>query len=189
MKINAGNLKKGDFVKYQNKIWQIQKVDFYYSGRGSALMRTKLKNLKDGKQINQTFKSNDQMEIVEVNIKKAQFLYDQRDKLYFMDLESFDQYELAETIVGKLKSFLKEGKEYYLYLYKDNVLNLRFPKSVKFKVIKAEEEIKGDRVSGAKKTVIVENEIPVVVPIFIKQGDEIVINPETGEYIERVKAR
>jgi len=189
MKINAGNLKKGDFVKYQNKIWQIQKVEFYYSGRGSALMKTKLKSLKDGKQMNQTFKSNDQIEVVEVDIKKMQFLYGQRNKLYFMDLKSFDQYELAETIVGKLKSFLKEGKEYYLSLYKDDILNIKFPKSVKFKVIKSEEAIKGDRVSGAKKTVVVENGVSVVVPIFIKQGDEIIINPEKGEYIERAKAK
>lgn len=186
MRTNAGNLKKGDFISYQNEIWQVQKSEFYSPGKGSALMKTRIKNLISGKNIDYTFKSNEQVEILEVNAVEMSFLYKDQTNLYFMDERNFNQYSLPLSTVGNVGNFLKEGEKYYVYLYDEKPLNIRPPLSVKLKVVETEEAVKGDTVSGAKKPAKLETGVIVMVPLFIKTGDVISINPETGEYTGRV---
>ena len=187
MKVNAGNLKKGSFIMHQGNICQVAKTEFYSPGKGSALMRTKLKNISTKKNVDYTFKSNEIIELLDVETKEVQYLYADNENLYFMDPQSFVQYQLSRNIGGGIASFMKEGMNCYIYLRDDKVLNIRPPQSVKLKVIKAEDAIKGDRVGGAKKPVTVETGVEVMTPLFIKKGDFIIINPETGEYVERAK--
>lgn len=188
MRINAGNLKKGEFIAYRDKIWQIHQVKFNYRGRGSALMTVKIKDLVRGKTETETFKSDQSIEVVEIEVLEMQFLYQDKQFFYFMDERDFNQYRLAKERLGFRGRFLKEGEKYYVYLLDGNILNIRFPDTVVLKVIKADAAVKGDRVSGAKKPVVVETGIKVLVPLFIKQGEQIVVNPETGEYVERAKS-
>lgn len=185
MEINAGNLKKGDFISYQGEIWQIQKAEFYSPGKGSALMKTKIKNLITGKNIDVTFKSNEKVLLIEVASVEMQFLYKDQENLYFMEEKTFNQYFVPIKRVGKTADFLKEGIKVYVYLHDDQALAIRPPMSVKLKVIKTEVGIKGDTVSGAKKPAVLETGVTVMVPLFIKEGEEILVNPETGEYMER----
>jgi elongation factor P len=187
MKTNAGSLKKGEFIRYQGDIWQIQRADFYSPGKGSALMKTRIKNIISGKNIEYAFKSNEQVELLEVNSVEMQYLYKDNENLYFMDERSYNQYSLHIDIVGKAANFMKEGNKYYVYLYEDKPLTMRPPLSVKLKVVETEEAVKGDTVTNAKKPAKVETGVTVMVPLFVKVGDIITINPETGEYGERVK--
>ena len=187
MKTNAGNLKKGEFIYYQNEIWRVQRADFYSPGKGSALMKTRIKNLMSGKNIEYAYKSNEQVDVLEVDCFEMQYLYKDAENLFFMNEQTYNQYTLAISIVGEAAKFMKEGNKYYVYLYEDKPLTMRPALSVKLKIIETDAAIKGDTVSGAKKLAKVETGVTVMVPLFVKVGDLITINPETGEYGERVK--
>lgn len=185
MKTNAGNLKKGEFVRYQNEIWHVQKAEFYSPGKGSALMKAKIKNIVSGKNIDYTFKSQETVETLEVSSIEMQYLYADNENVYFMEERSYEQYQIPLAIVGDVIRFLKEGTKHFVYLYDDKPLTMRPPLSVKLKVIETEDAVKGDTVSGAKKQAKLETGVTVMVPIFVKVGETISVNPETGEYTGR----
>lgn len=186
MKTNAGNLKKGDFVYYQGEIWQVQKADFYSPGKGSALMKSRIKNLVSGKNIEYTYKSSEQVETLEVESIEMQYLYKDSENLHFMDERTYNQYTVPLNMVGSVADFFKEGDKMYVFLHDEKPLTIRAPLSVRLKIVEAEDAAKGDTVTGAKKPVKVETGAIVMVPIFIKIGETITVNPETGEYTGRV---
>ena len=186
MKVNAGNLKKGEFVFFQGEICQVQKADFYSPGKGSALMKARLKNLISAKNVDYAYKSNEQVEVLDVTSVEMQYLYKDNENLYFMDERTFNQSSLPISVVGEITRFFKDGEKMFVYFYNDKPLSVRPPSSVKLKIIDAEDAAKGDTVSGAKKPVKVETGAIVMVPIFVKIGETISVNPETGEYTGRV---
>ena len=185
---NAGNLKKGEFVRYQGEIWQIQKAEFYSPGKGSALMKTRIKNLLTGKNVDYTFKSNENVETLDVMSVEMQYLYKDAENLFFMDERTYNQYTVPIKVVGDVSNFIKEGEKLYIYMYDDKPLNIRPPMSVVLKVTATEDAAKGDTVSGAKKPATLETGVVVMVPIFVKVGESIKVNPETGQYSDRVKS-
>jgi len=185
MQTNAGNLKKGNFIYYQDEIWQVQKADFYSPGKGLALMKTRLKNIVSGKNIEFTFKSNEEVETLDVESIEMQYLYKDNQCLFFMDERSYNQYKIPIQVVGKVADFIKEGSKCYIYIHNEKPLNIKPPVSVKLKVINAEEAVKGDTVSGAKKSAKLETGVMIMVPLFVKVGEIVIVNPETGEYTGR----
>jgi len=187
MRTNAGNLKKGEFINHQGSIWQVQRADFYSPGKGSALMKARIKNLLTSKNIDYAFKSNESVDVLDVSCQEMEYLYKDTENMFFMDQRTYNQYTLPLSVVGDVANYMKDGKTYYIYVYDEKPLTLRPPTSVKLKIIETEEAIKGDTVSGAKKIAKVETGVTVMVPLFVKIGDVVTINPETGEYGERVK--
>ena len=186
MKTNAGNLKRGDFVFYQDTIWQVQRADFYSPGKGAALMKTRIKNILSAKNIEYNYKSNEQVDVLDVTSVEMQYLYKDNENIFLMDERTYNQFSLSLVVVGKTADFLKEGEKMFVYLYNDKPLTIRPPMSVSLKIIEAADAIKGDTVTGAKKPAIVETGVTVLVPLFIKVGEMITVNPETGEYTGRV---
>lgn len=186
MKTNAGNLKKGDFISYQGAVWQVQKADFYSPGKGAALMKTRIKNLMTGKNIEVTFKSNEQIETVNIESIEMQYLYKDNINLYFMDERTYNQYPVPLMVVGEAANFLKEGTKVFVYLHEEKALTIRPPLSVRLKVVETEDAVKGDTVTGAKKPAKLETGTTIMVPLFIKIGDTVTVNPETGEYTGRI---
>ncbi len=186
MYVNAGNLKKGEFVKHLDEIWQVQRADFYSPGKGSALMKSRIKNLLTGKTLDYAYKSSEKVEVLDVSSVEMQYLYKDNESLYLMDERTYNQFSIPLTVVGDIARFFKEGEKMYVYLYDEKPLTIRPPMSVRLKVTEAEDAAKGDTVSGAKKAVIVETGAKVLVPIFVKVGETISINPETAEYTGRV---
>jgi elongation factor P len=187
MKVNAGNIKKGDFVLHQDDIWQVQKSEFYSPGKGSAVMRTKIKNVVSGKNVDMTYKSQEMIEVLDVTSTEMQYLYKDTEWVYFMDERTYNQYQLPLSLVGSTADFMKEGNKYFVYVHNDQPLNVRPSNSEKLLVTECDDAAKGDTVSGAKKPAVVETGATVMVPLFIKVGDVIAINPDTGTYVERVK--
>lgn len=187
MKTHAGNLKRGEFVRHLNEIWQVAKAEFYNPGKGSAIMRTRLKNMLSPKQVDITFKSGESVETVDVESREMKYLYKDQEYMYFMEERTYNQYQVLISVIGDVAKFYKEGDSYFVYLYEDQPLSVRPPVSVKLKVTQTEDAAKGDTVSGAKKAAVVETGITVMVPLFVRTGDLITVNPETGEYGERVK--
>lgn len=184
MRISAGNIKKGEFILFQDNPCQVQKAEFYAPGKGSSLMRTKLKNVVTGKNTDYTFKATEYVESIEVGSVEVQYLYKDSEALYFMDSE-YEQHSIPLAVVGAVANFLKDGENIYVYMYQDKPLTIRPPASVRLKIIESEDAAKGDTVSNARKPAIVETGATVMVPLFVKVGETIVINPETGTYTER----
>lgn len=188
MSINAGNIQKGQYIFHNNEIWQVQQTSFYSPGKGAALMKTKLKNIKTGKVLAYTYKSNELVEQVDIETKELQYLYKDADYLYFMDEISYEQVQLNSAVVGNFANYIKEGDKLAVLIYDGEPINLRPPKAVKLKVVEAEEGTKGNTMTAPKKNVKVETGITLLAPLFIKVGDIIAINPETGEYLARAGA-
>ncbi|HLC94415.1 MAG TPA: elongation factor P [Patescibacteria group bacterium] len=186
MKINAGNIKKGQFIQKDGDMWQVQKAEFYSPGKGGALMKSRIKNIKTGKTLDFTYKSSETIEVLDVEVIELQYLYKDHESLHFMNERTFEQHTLPLSQSGEIVSFIKEGDKLFVLLHQGVPIAVRPPQSVRLKVTQAQEAVKGDTVTGAKKSVIVETGATVLAPLFIKTGDSIVVNPETGEYIERV---
>lgn len=185
MSVQAGNLKKGEFIIHLGEVYNVQKTEFYSPGKGSALMRSKLKNVNSGKTIDYTFKSNEQIETVSVSSIEMQYLYKDNENAYFMDNQSYQQYELSLSVIGDVINFFKEGSAMYVYVYNEKAINIRPPASVTLKIVSTEAAAKGDTVTGGKKEAIMETGAKVMVPLFIKNGETISVNPETKEYTGR----
>jgi elongation factor P len=188
MRKTAGDLKKGDFILYQGDIWQVQKTEFNFQGRGMATVRTKIKSVASGKNIDVTYKSPEAIETADVESVEMQFLYKDQDSLHFMNERTYNQYEVPINMAGEIAGFLKEGAKYYVFMYNDKPISMRPPASVRLKVVETEDAARGDTVSGGRKPATLETGIVVMVPLFIKKQDVIVVNPEKKEYVERVKS-
>ena len=184
--IKAGQISKGMFLKIKDNPYLVADREFVNPGKGTAFVRVKLKSLINGAVLKQTIKSQESVEDIIVEEKKAQFLYMDSDNYHFMDGETFEQYEISIESMKQQKNFLKEGEDFQVVFYEDRPIDIKLPYKMVFTITEAEHAEKGDTVTGATKIVTVETGFKVKVPIFIKQGERIMINTETGEYVERV---
>ncbi len=183
--IKANQLKRDMFVLYKDAPHAVVKCEFYFPGKGSAFARTRLKNVKTGNVYEYTFKSNDMVETVDVETIELQYLYVDGDTFYFMNPRTFDQYEVKQWVFeGKEKYLLPEAKMFFHY-YEGEVIGVRFPPKVTLKVVEAHEAVAGNTVNAAKKPVMTESGVEVFVPLFVKQGESIIVDTESGEYVSR----
>lgn len=181
------DLKKGTVLQLEGKPYRVVEYAQKVMGRGGSIVNVKLKNLIDGSVIPKTFKGQDKIEPAEVNNKGVQYLYNSGDTYYFMDPETFEQFELSADIVDTAKSYLKEGDELNLQFFGDKVINVELPKNLYLEVTYTEDVVKGDTTSSVLKDAILETGLVVKVPAFIKQGDIVSVDTITGEYRERKK--
>jgi elongation factor P len=183
--ITTAQFSKGMFLEYKSEPAQIVDLTFVNPGKGSAFVRTKLKSLKTGKVQEFTYKSGESAEEVIVNTREMQYLYKEGDNYIFMDNQSYEQYPVSDAMLGNYVKYLKPNDTYQMLVHNDEIIGIRFPKKVYLKVTEADEGAKGNTVAGASKTVIVETGAVITVPLFIKEGEIVAINPDTGEYLER----
>lgn len=189
-KITTSDFQKGMFIIYKNEPHQIVDLQFVNPGKGSAFVRTKLKNVDTGRVQEFTYKSGESAEEVSINVREMQYLYKQENDLVFMDNNSYEQLNLPKEKAGNFVNFIKEGDTYQVLIHDSEAIGMRFPKKVVLKVTEADDSAaRGNTVMGAKKSVKVETGVEVMTPLFIKSGDTISIDPETGEYIERVSMK
>jgi len=159
--------------------------NFVSPGKGSAFFRTKLKNLKTKNVLEFTFKSGERIEEAHLQSVEFQYLFDDGNNFTFMNPRTYEQIIINDQMLGNFKNFLKDGDLYQFYMLEGEPVSVRAPQKVTLKVIEAENAVKGNTVSGATKPVKVETGYELQVPLFIKEGDTIIINTETGEYVER----
>ncbi len=183
--ITTADFSKGMFIEYKGEPHQITDLQFVNPGKGSAFVRTRLKSLKTGKVQEFTFKSGEGAIEVPVATREMQYLYKEGDVYIFMDNFSYEQFSISAAMLGNYVHYLKPNDTYQILVNGDDPVGLRFPKKVHLKVTEADDGAKGNTVSGATKTVVVETGAVVTVPLFIKQGETIAIDPETGAYLER----
>ena len=187
MPAKASNITKGMIILFRDEPHQVLEKSFFNLGRGMGHLRAKLRNIKNGNVIRFTFKSEESIEEVDIETKKLQYLYFDQEKVYFMDPANFEQVGINKKIVESLVNFLKEGDIYQVIFYEGLPIGIRPPQKVKLKVIQAQDEAKGDTVTAGNKTVTVSTGYKLKVPLFIKQGEEIIINTESGEYVSRAQ--
>ena len=183
--ITTAQFKKGMFIEFKDEPHLITDMQFVNPGKGSAFVRTKLKSLKSGKVQEFTFKSGESAQELPIATREMQFLYKEGDEYVFMDNFSFEQCNISVTMLGDFIKYLKPNDAYQVLMYDEDAVGIRFPKKVWLKVTEADEGAKGNTVSGATKTVMLETGAVVTVPLFIKTGDTVGIDPENGAYLER----
>jgi elongation factor P len=181
------DLKKGVVCQIDGKPYRVTDYNQKVMGRGGSIVNVKLRNLIDGNIIPKTFKGQDKIERAEVNTKNVQYLYAAGELFYFMDPESFEQFELSAETVDVAAGYLKEGDMLGLQFFGDRVINVELPKNLYLEVTYAEDVVKGDTTSSVLKDATLETGLIVKVPSFIKTGDVISVDTTTGEYRERKK--
>lgn len=181
------DLKKGTVVQLDGKPYRVIEYGQKVMGRGGSIVNVRLKNLIDGSVIPKTFKGQDKIEPAEVNNKNVQYLYRDGETFYFMDPETFEQFELPLDIVDTAASYLKEGDMLNLQFFGETVINVELPKNLYLEVTYTEGVVKGDTTSSVLKDATLETGLVVKVPSFIKVGDVLSIDTATGEYRERKK--
>jgi elongation factor P len=181
------DLKKGVVCQIDGKPYRVIEYGQKVMGRGGSIVNVKLKNLVDGSVIPKTFKGQDKIERAEVSNKTVQYLYNDGSIFFFMDPETFEQFELSAELVDEAAKYLKEGDMLSLQFFSDKVINVELPKNVYLEVTYAEDVVKGDTTSSVLKNATLETGLVIKVPAFIKTGDVISVDTTTGEYRERKK--
>jgi elongation factor P len=187
MTLGVTDLKKGTIFQYEGVPYRVMEYGQKVMGRGGSIVNVRIKSLVDGRVFEKTFKGNDQLESADVANNNVQYLYSDDSSHYFMDEDSFEQHEVPSDVVGDQSKYLKEGDKAVAQLFNGNVINIVLPKNVYLRVTYAEDAVKGDTSSAITKDATLETGVVVKVPAFIKTGDIISVDTETGAYRERKK--
>ncbi len=184
---SPNDIKKGTVIKQEGELWVVVDFQRVSPGKGGSFVRSRMKSLTSGKVVEQTFKSAEVLTFEEVRHTKMQYLFGDGSFYTFMDNQNYDQVQLDKDQIGDDVKFLKEGLEVTVIMHGENPIAMGLPQKIQYTVSLAPPAVKGDSSSGnVTKEVELENGLHVRTPIFIKTGDMIMVNTQTGEYAERV---
>jgi len=184
--IDVNELRKGVTFELDGNLYKVVDYSHNKTGRGNANIRIKARNLQTGANIERTFNSGLSVQDVSLDFHNVSYLYNDGEFYHFMDNVTFEQPAISAKMLGETALYLKEGMEVKLTFYNDAPLDVEFPSTVDLKVVEAETAIRGDTATGVTKKVVTETGLEVQCPQFVKVGDVIRINTETGEYTTRV---
>ncbi len=183
--LTINDLKAGAFFVLDGDPFRVEKHDFIKMAQSKGIMRITARNLKTGQVLEKTFKGSEKLEEADMKKTKASFLYQEGANYYFMDQETYDQFFVNERQIGDKKNFLKENLEVEVLHFNDTPISIELPKKVRFAVASAPGGARGDTATNIFKTVKLENGMELKAPLFVKAGDAVIVNTETGEYVER----
>jgi elongation factor P len=184
--IKAGQIEKGMALLIKGAPFIVVEREFVNPGKGSAFVRAKLKSPSTGRVLRETMKTQDSVEEIIVDDTDSQYLYNDGENYHFMNTDTFDQFEILMASFEDYQFLMKDGETYRITFWGDTPLDIIIPYKVVYEVAEAQDAIQGDTVTGATKIIVTETGLKVKVPIFIKQGERILVNTETREYLERV---
>lgn len=187
MALSITNLKKGTLFQWEGEPFRVVEYNQKVMGRGGSIVNVRIKSLLDGKVLEKTFKGNETLDSADVSTQPVQYLYNDGDTFFFMNEDTFNQFEVAADLVGDGAGYLKEGDRVQLQFFNDQPINVELPKNVPLLVTYSEDAVKGDTSSSITKDATLETGLTIKVPAFIKQGDVISVDTSTGSYRERVK--
>lgn len=184
--LSMNDLKTGSVFKYGAEPYIIIQFSHVHMGRGGSTLRVKMRNLVNGKVLERTFKPGDKIEEAQIETKRSNFLYSDKFQAYFMIEDDYDQVGLEVDEAGDRLKYLKEGAQADIVFFEDSPVGVEVPKKVKLRVVSSPEAVRGNTASGnVTKIVRLETGLEIPVPLFIREGDSLVINTDTGEYVER----
>ncbi len=184
--LSAGDFRNGITIEYDNNIYQIIEFQHVKPGKGAAFVRSKLKNIISGGVVEKTFRPTEKFEEARIDRVEMQYLYNDGDLFYFMDMNTFEQIGLNQEQIGDALKFVKENEMVKVISHKGNVFSVEPPLFVELEITDTEPGFKGDTATGATKPATVETGALVYVPLFVNLGDKIKIDTRTGEYLSRV---
>ncbi len=184
--ISTSEFKNGTIFEWDSRIWQVVWFQHHKPGKGGAVMRLKLKNMRTGDIIERTFKSGESFRDVEANRRKKTFSYVDGDKYHFLDSETYEDMEISKEQLGDAAGFLQENMEVQALYLDGEFLNIEMPASVQLKVTETVPGVRGNTVSNTMKPATLETGIEIQVPLFIDEGDVIKVDTRSHEYVERV---
>jgi elongation factor P len=184
---STSDFRPGLVIKYNSEPWTIVEFQHVNPGNWRAFVRTKLKNLKSGKVIENRFRAGEAVEIIRIERKEYQFLYHDGNGYVFMDKETYDQITVAQEQIGEGAEFLKDGESVDILFNGTDITGIELPITVELKVTETVPGVRGDSANAGTKPAKVETGATVNVPLFINEGDLLKIDTRTGDYIERVK--
>ena len=184
-KINGNEIRPGNVLEHNGGLWVAVKVDHVKPGKGGAFAQVELRNLRNGSKLNERFRSADKVEKVRLEQKDQQFLYENDGMLVFMDTTTYEQIELPAEILGERRPFLQDGMTITVEFHEEEALNATLPQKVICKVVETEPVVKGQTAANSFKPALLDNGLKVMVPPFVGQDEDIVVNTETMEYAER----
>ena len=183
--INTNDLKNGITIEFDGNIYVVLNTEHVKPGKGAAIVKAKLKNLRTGAIFEQTFNAGIKVATARIEKQLMQYLYNMNDVYYFMNMDSYEQLELAKESVGDDANFLKENLEVYITSYEGEVLGLQLPDKVELVVTHTEPAVKGNTTNNALKDAEVETGMNVRVPLFIEEGETIIVSTADGKYVSR----
>ncbi len=184
-KINGNEIRPGNVLEHNGGLWAAVKVDHVKPGKGGAFAQVELRNLRNGSKLNERFRSADKVEKVRLEQKDQQFLFESDGMLTFMDAETYEQIELPVDILGERRPFLQDGMTIQIEYHDAEALNATLPQKVVCKVVETEPVVKGQTAANSFKPAVLDNGMKVMVPPFVGEGEDIVVNTETMDYSER----
>ena len=187
MKINGNSVKPGMIVEHKNDLWVVTKSQSVKPGKGGAFNQVEMKSLKNGSKLNERFRASEEVERVRVDEEKFQYLYQQEDKLIFMNLTDYEQMELDVEFIGNKIDLLRENDEVILEMYDEKPIGIQLPNTLIFEVSETEAVVKGQTAASSNKPAVLENGLRVMVPPFIEQGEKVIINTEDLTYLKRAE--
>lgn len=179
------DIRKGTVIRHNNDLFVVTTFQFVNPGKGSAFTKTKMKSISSGKGIEITYKSGETVDTVQVEHTNLQFLYKTGDTYSFMNQETFETIEVNTNIIGEDGKYLKEGLEVVMIMHEGAAVAMQLPKKVQYKVVEAPPAVKGDTSGNVTKEIVLDNGLHIQSPIFIKEGEEVLVNTETGDYSGR----
>jgi elongation factor P len=184
--IDVNELRKGVTFELDNTLYKVLDYEHHKPGRGKATIRVKIRDLRSGTTLDMTFPSGDRVQDIRLDYHNVQYLYNDGELYYFMDLDTFEQSAIHKNVLEEIADYLKEGMEVKLTLYDGEPLDIELPITVDLAVIQANIAVRGDTATGVTKKVTTETGLEVQVPNFVEEGDVIRVDTRTGAYVTRV---
>ena len=184
--IDVNDLRKGVTFELDGQLLRVIEYHHHKPGRGNAVIRTKVRNLRTGAQFEKTFQSGDRVQDVRIENREMQYLYHDGDLYTFMDSKSYEQVIMEPRVLEDNVNFLRDGLDVTVQMYGDEPLGIELPTAVDLKIIQSDAAVRGDTATGANKYVTVETGYRVQVPLFVNENDTIRIDTRTGGYVTRV---
>ena len=187
MSVSTNDLKNGMTLELDGDLWTVLDFLHHKPGKGQAVVRTRLRNLRTGAVLDRTFKSDEKVGLAILEKREMQYLYREGESLVFMDTSTFEQVSVPGEIVGDAARYLTEGFAPVVSMYEGSPIGVELPAAVVLSVTNTDPGVKGDRVSGALKPATLETGLTVQVPLFVEEGDRVKVDTRTGEYLTREK--
>ena len=185
MKINATEIRVGMILEYKGELWEVLKTNHVKPGKGGAFAQVEMKSLIKNTKLNERFRSSETIEKASIEEIKYNFLYSDENDFYFMNPTSFEQINLSKSIVGDKGKLLTENLEVTINFYNENPLSILLPNQLTCKIVSTDVALKGQTVSSSYKPAILENGLNIQVPPFIENGDIVIVDTRTMEYIKK----
>jgi elongation factor P len=187
MKISAVDIRPGNVLEHQGRLWAVTKTQHVQPGKGGAFMQVEMKDIKIGTKLNERFRSEDSVERVRLDEMPFQFLYANGDEYSFMNSETYESITLTADQIGEQADFLAENMAVIILHYQDEPISVQLPETVVLQVVEADAVVKGQTASSSYKPAKLSNGRRVMVPPFIESGTLVVVNTATGEYMKRAE--